>query len=78
MKEIFKAAALRSTVAAGVLLAIGPSLAHADELFYVSGAVGNAVANFKTLVQPWEQATGHTVTMVPMPASTMPCIWRSS
>jgi trehalose/maltose transport system substrate-binding protein len=40
------------------------------ELFYVSGAVGNAVENFKSLVKPWEDATGHTVTIVPMPAST--------
>ena len=42
----------------------------AEEMFYVSGAVGNAVENFKTLVKPWEEATGNTVTMVPMPAST--------
>lgn len=70
MREIFKAAALRSTVAAGVLAAFEPSVAQADELFYVSGAIGNAVANFKALVQPWEEATGHTVTLVPMPAST--------
>jgi len=42
----------------------------AEEIFYVSGAVGNAVENFKTLVKPWEDATGNTVTLVPMPAST--------
>jgi trehalose/maltose transport system substrate-binding protein len=42
----------------------------AAEITYVSGAVGNAVANFDALVQPWEDATGHTVTLVPMPAST--------
>ncbi|MDE0696980.1 MAG: ABC transporter substrate-binding protein [Boseongicola sp.] len=29
-----------------------------------------AVEDFRTLVAPWEQATGHTVTLVPMPAST--------
>jgi trehalose/maltose transport system substrate-binding protein len=45
-------------------------LVVAEELFYVSGAVGNAVENFKALVKPWEEATGHTVTIVPMPAST--------
>ncbi|WP_294982315.1 ABC transporter substrate-binding protein [Tabrizicola sp.] len=42
----------------------------AEELFYVSGAVGNAVEDFKTIVKPWEEATGNTVTIVPMPAST--------
>jgi trehalose/maltose transport system substrate-binding protein len=42
----------------------------ADELFVVSGAVGNAVENFAKLVAPWEAETGHKVTLVPMPAST--------
>ncbi|MCW1918612.1 ABC transporter substrate-binding protein [Rhodobacter sp. KR11] len=42
----------------------------ADELFYVSGATGAAVENFKKYVAPWEAQTGHTVTMVPMPSST--------
>jgi trehalose/maltose transport system substrate-binding protein len=42
----------------------------ADEIFYVSGAVGNAVENFAKLVKPWEDATGNKVTLVPMPAST--------
>lgn len=70
MKKNFKAAAMRSTMAACLLQVFGLAPAIADELFYVSGAVGNAVANFKTLVKPWEDATGHTVTLVPMPAST--------
>ncbi len=42
----------------------------AAEITYVSGAVGNAVANFDALVAPWEAATGHDVVLVPMPAST--------
>ncbi len=44
--------------------------AQAADITYVSGAVGNAVEDFKTIVAPWEEATGHTVTLVPMPAST--------
>lgn len=62
---------LRSGMSAVALLAItGASGAWAEELFYVSGSVGNAVENFKKTVKPWEEATGHTVTLVPMPAST--------
>lgn len=66
---IMKGRALRSAATAAMLAAFGAPV-MADELFYVSGAVGNAVENFKTLVKPWEEATGHTVTIVPMPAST--------
>lgn len=61
--------ALRSAATAAMLAGVGAPV-MADELFLVSGAVGNAVENFKTLVKPWEEATGHTVTLVPMPAST--------
>jgi trehalose/maltose transport system substrate-binding protein len=42
----------------------------ADEIFYVSGATGNAVENFKIYVKAWEEKTGNTVTLVPMPSST--------
>jgi trehalose/maltose transport system substrate-binding protein len=66
---IMKGRALRATATAAMLAVFGAPV-MADELFYVSGAVGNAVENFKTLVKPWEEATGHTVTIVPMPAST--------
>ena len=65
----FKGRVLRSTA----VLALASALATpvlAEEIFYVSGAVGNAVENFKTLVKPWEESTGNTVTLVPMPAST--------
>lgn len=51
-------------------VAAGMSPAGAEELFYVSGAVGNALENFRETVKPWEEATGHTVTLVPMPASS--------
>ncbi|MFN4192297.1 MAG: ABC transporter substrate-binding protein [Tabrizicola sp.] len=66
---IMKGRALRATATAAVLAVFGAPV-MAEELFYVSGAVGNAVENFKALVKPWEEATGNTVTLVPMPAST--------
>lgn len=68
MNLTLKGAALRS--AAAVALVASAGTAMAADITYVSGAVGNAVANFDALVQPWEDATGHTVTLVPMPAST--------
>jgi trehalose/maltose transport system substrate-binding protein len=67
--KIMKGRALRATATAAMLAAFGAPVA-AEELFYVSGAVGNAVEDFKNIVKPWEEATGNTVTMVPMPAST--------
>jgi len=67
--NIMKGRALRATATAAMLAVFGAPV-MAEELFYVSGAVGNAVENFKALVKPWEEATGNTVTMVPMPAST--------
>ncbi len=67
--KIMKGRALRATATAAMLAVFGVP-AMADELFYVSGAVGTAVENFPALVKPWEEATGHTVTLVPMPAST--------
>lgn len=44
--------------------------AWAETITYVSGAVGNDLENFKTIVKPWEEKTGNKVTLVPMPAST--------
>jgi trehalose/maltose transport system substrate-binding protein len=52
------------------LAALCASAASAETINYVSGAVGNAVANFDALVKPWEDRTGHDVVLVPMPAST--------
>lgn len=65
----YKGRAMRGAAFAAMLAAVGAPV-MAEELFYVSGAVGNAVDNFKALVKPWEEATGNTVTLVPMPAST--------
>ena len=65
----YRGRALRTAAFAAILAAVGAPV-MADEIFYVSGAVGNAVENFKALVAPWEASTGNTVTLVPMPAST--------
>lgn len=64
-----KSASMRTTAAA-VAVAFGATAVAAVEITYVSGAVGNAVEDFKTIVAPWEEATGNTVTLVPMPSST--------
>ena len=60
---------LAAVMASGIST-LAASAVLADEITYVSGAVGAAVENFAALVKPWEEATGHKVTMVPMPAST--------
>lgn len=70
MTTTLKSRAFRSVAVAAIAATFSAPMAMADELFYVSGAVGAAVENFGALVKPWEEATGHKVTMVPMPAST--------
>ena len=64
---MMKGRAFRATATAAMLAVFGAPV-MAEELFYVSGAVGNAVEDFKTIVKPWEEATGNTVTLVPMPS----------
>ena len=46
------------------------SAARAVEVTYAAGVVGAAQEMFKEYVKPWEEATGNTVTFVPMPSST--------
>ena len=65
-----KSAALRTTAFAALTVAAGGAFAQGVEVTVVSGAVGNAVANFEAIVKPWEEATGNKATLVPMPAST--------
>jgi len=65
----YRGRAMRTAAFAAIVAAFGAPV-MADELFYVSGAVGNAVENFAKYVKPWEEKTGHKVTLVPMPAST--------
>lgn len=64
-----KSRALRTAAVFAIASALGTPVL-AEEIFYVSGAVGNAVENFAKLVKPWEESTGNKVTLVPMPAST--------
>ena len=65
----YRAVAMRATAVAAVLTALGAPVL-ADEITFVSGATGNAIENFKAYVKPWEDKTGNTVTIVPMPSST--------
>ncbi len=69
MLHTIKKMNLKGTAAVAAL-SLTASIAHADEITYVSGATGAAIENFAALVAPWEEATGHTVTLVPMPSST--------
>lgn len=69
MTKLSRGAALRR-VAMTVLMGCTALPAIADELFYVAGGVGRQAENFKEIVKPWEERTGHTVTLVPMPNSS--------
>ena len=70
MNARFKSRSLRTVALAALATAAFGTAVLAADITYVSGAVGNAVENFKVMVKPWEDATGNTVTLVPMPAST--------
>lgn len=68
----FKIKGLIAGTAMGAVLATGffVTPVMAEEITYVSGAVGNDLEYFKQIVKPWEDKTGNKVTIVPMPAST--------
>ena len=57
-------------VIAGLALTLMAGISNAAEISVASGITGNGVENFKKIVAPWEKETGHTVKLVPMPAST--------
>lgn len=61
---------LRSAALAALMSAGFAGTAMSVELHYAIGAVGNDVENLRQMLKPWEEATGNTVTVVPMPAST--------
>ena len=63
--QFLRSAALAALVSAGFA-----GSAWSVELHYAIGAVGNDVENLRQMLKPWEEATGNTVTVVPMPAST--------
>ncbi|AMM86939.1 ABC transporter substrate-binding protein [Martelella sp. AD-3] len=56
--------------AGGALFASLAVPAFAVEVTIVSGDTGTAVQNFRDLVKPWEEETGNTAKIVPMPSST--------
>lgn len=56
------------TLMASVTLVAGA--AHAAELSVVSGDTGNGLAFLEEQLAKFEEQTGHTVTVVPMPSST--------
>jgi trehalose/maltose transport system substrate-binding protein len=50
--------------------ALSAGAAGAVEVNFVTGATGNAIEVFRELFKPWEEETGNTVNIVPMPSST--------
>lgn len=70
MSKFLKLRDLRRACLCALMSALLGGAAAAAEITYVSGADETGVAEFKELVKPWEEATGNTVKMVPMPAST--------
>ena len=65
----YRAKAMRATAIAAIFGVFGAPVL-ADEVTFVMGAVGAAVENFPIYVKAWEEKTGNTATLVPMPAST--------
>jgi trehalose/maltose transport system substrate-binding protein len=64
-------APFRAGILAGAALAsLMASSAFAANINFVSGAVGRDIEVLRELVKPWQEQTGHTVTVVPMPSST--------
>jgi trehalose/maltose transport system substrate-binding protein len=55
--------------ALGSFLAMGAG-ALAEEITFASGNASQNEDSFRTIVEPWEKATGHTVKLVPMPPSS--------
>ena len=62
---------IRAGATVGATLAtLWASAAGAVNVNFVSGSTGNDLAVMQELMKPWEQETGNTVTVVPMPSST--------
>jgi len=61
----------RGALVAGIALAsLWATGAWAVNINFVSGAVGRDIEVLRELVKPWQEKTGNTVTVVPMPSST--------
>ena len=69
--RIDTSARVRAGIMAGAaLVSLIATSATAANVNFVSGAVGRDIEVLRELVKPWEQQTGNTVTVVPMPSST--------
>jgi trehalose/maltose transport system substrate-binding protein len=69
--RIVTPAPLRTAVFVGTALAgLWATSAWAVNINFVSGSVGRDIEVLRELVKPWEESTGNTVTVVPMPSST--------
>jgi trehalose/maltose transport system substrate-binding protein len=56
--------------AGAVIATLWATSALAVNVNFVSGATGRDIDMMRELVKPWEEETGNTVTIVPMPSST--------
>jgi trehalose/maltose transport system substrate-binding protein len=70
MNTRFKSVVSKTLIAGGLLSALMSTTAFAAEVTYVSGATGKDLEIFAQMVKPWEEKTGNTVKVVPMPSST--------
>ena len=69
--RILRPAPFRGAMIAGAALAsLWATSALAVNVNFVSGSTGNDLAVMAELFKPWEEQTGNTVTIVPMPSST--------
>ncbi len=70
MSNSYTVKALRSVAVSALVAGSMSGAAFAENITFVTGSTGDALQRFAELVKPWEEATGHTVTVVPMPSST--------
>ena len=69
--RILRPAPFRGAMVAGAaLVSLWATSALAVNVNFVSGSTGNDLAVMAELFKPWEEQTGNTVTIVPMPSST--------
>jgi trehalose/maltose transport system substrate-binding protein len=61
---------LAGTLTGAALGSLLATAAGAVNVNFVAGSVGNDLAVMEELFTPWEEQTGNTVTIVPMPSST--------
>jgi len=57
-------------ILSAVIAVLFSSVVNAAQVNFVSGATGNDLEIFKQLAKPWEEETGNTLNIVPMPSST--------